>query len=397
MLDKGANENNLTCPAGCSDSPPNVMLTDDKCHKPSLDIELNPFVVIIKERFAQTFSLNYTCGMKMTTMTIKDVAERAGVSITTVSHVINGTRFVSEDLSSRVLEAMQFLNYQPNSLARSLRMGQSKTIGLIVPDNSNLFFAEIARAIEDNGFEHGYSVILCNTDDDPVKEAAYVNVLFAKQVDGVIFISSGAASESLKKLLDAKIPVVVVDREISDIQVDNVLVDNLQGGYDATHALLLSGHRRIACIAGPSDLTPSNQRLIGYYQALEEAGLTIDEKLVVRGNFHPQSGYVAGLELLKQNDRPTAIFACNDMMAFGTLRAAYELKLAIPGELAVIGFDDIELASYVIPTLTTMAQPKQQMGRMAVELILDRINGQITQSRTIVLPPQLISRRSSEN
>ena len=327
--------------------------------------------------------------------TINDVARLAGVSITTVSHVINGTRFVSQDARKRVTDAMQRLNYQPNSLARSLRMGSSKTIGLIIPDSSNLFFAEIARAIEDAGYQHGYSVILCNTDDDPQKEAAYVQVLSAKQVDGVIFISAGVVSQGLNKLLEASIPVVVIDREIPNIAADIILIDNLQGGYQATHHLIQSGHRVIACIAGPSELTPSSQRLVGFQRALEEAGIDRNESLVGRGDFHAASGYTAALRLLQNTPRPTAIFACNDMMAIGALHAAYILHMQVPEDLAIVGFDDIELASYVYPPLSSVAQPKVEMGKMAVDLIMERIHSQFSESRTIILPSRLMVRLSS--
>jgi LacI family transcriptional regulator len=329
------------------------------------------------------------------TSTINDVARLAGVSITTVSHVINGTRFVSDELRQRVSDAMQTLNYQPNSLARGLRMGLSKSIGLIIPDNSNLFFAEIARAIEDAGYKHGYSVILCNTDDDPQKEDAYVNVLRAKQVDGVIFISAGGLSQGLNRLLDAHVPVVVIDRQIADIAADIVLIDNLQGGYQAVQHLIQTGHKRIACIAGPSDLTPSSQRLVGYQRALQDAGLPCDERLLERGDFHAASGYTATLRLMQNKPRPTAIFACNDMMAIGALHATYVLKIRVPDDVALVGFDDVELASYVYPPLTSVAQPKQEIGKMAVDLILERIHSPMAPSRTMVMSPSLMVRLSS--
>jgi LacI family transcriptional regulator len=187
-----------------------------------------------------------------TSVTIKDVALKSGVSITTVSHVINKTRFVSKELCERVYAAMEELNYHPNTLARSLRMGETKTIGLIIPNNSNPFFAGLARLIEDVGFENGYSVILCNSDDIRKKEFAYINMLIAKQIDGVIFIAAGSDPENLLELTKRKIPVVVIDRDISHAAVDVVLVDNVKAGFEAVNYLVELGHKRIACITGPS-------------------------------------------------------------------------------------------------------------------------------------------------
>src|SRR5512142_849454 len=184
--------------------------------------------------------------------TIKDVARQADVSLATVSHVINHTRFVSDELRTRVLSAMVALNYRPNAAARSLRSGETRTIGLIVPDNSNPFFAEIARIIEDIGFDNGYSVILCNSDGNIQKEKSYIQLLISKRVDGVIFIASQGTSAAISDLADQRIPIVIADREIPHPDVDVVMVDNEQGGYQATQYLLSLGHRRIGCICGPS-------------------------------------------------------------------------------------------------------------------------------------------------
>jgi LacI family transcriptional regulator len=189
--------------------------------------------------------------------------------------------------------------------------------------------------------------------------------------------------------------VLVIDREIPDIAADIVLVDNFQGGYLATRHLIETGHRDIACIAGPSNLTPSNQRLVGYERALAESGIPLNEPWVVRGDFHAESGNKAVLQLLKMSPRPTAIFACNDMMAIGALHGAYTLKIQIPEELAIVGFDDIELASYVYPPLTSIAQPKEKIGKMAVDLIVERISTPDLPSRTVILESHLIKRLSS--
>lgn len=328
--------------------------------------------------------------------TIKDVARLAGVSTTTVSHVINETRYVSDELRARVLAAMEELNYRPNVLARGLRRGETKTIGLVVPDNSNPFFAEVARIVEDIGFENGYSVILCNSDGNLEKEAAYVNVLIAKQVDGVIFIAAGSKYEHLHELATAGIPVVVADRDIPQTLADVVLVDNEQGGYDATRYLLSLGHRRIACIAGPSDLTPSADRVHGYRRALGEFGVPIEEKWIVPGDFRYQGGEAAIAELLRLDEPPSAVFACNDVMAIGALRAVRSAGLQVPGDVSIVGFDDIPLASAVSPALTTVAQPIVELATLAAQLLMSRIQSdqQDGPKQRIVLDTELIVRGS---
>lgn len=327
--------------------------------------------------------------------TIREVASRAGVSPTTVSHVINNTRFVSADARQRVLDAMAELNYRPNVLARSLRRGETRTLGLILPDSANPFFAEIARAIEDTAFRNGYNVILGNSENELTKEQVYVDVLVNKQVDGLIFVATGDHSPSLEQLVNDGLPVVVVDRRLSDLEVDTVLTDNLQGGLTATRYLLDLGHRRIACITGPSNLTPSAERVIGYRQALEERSLPVDETLIRKGDFHPHSGYLAVSQLLHTEPRPTAFFICNDMMAIGALRALAEARLQVPQDCSLLGFDDIELASYVTPPLTTIRQDKNAMAEAAVQLLLERIAEPSLPARTRILPTRLVERQST--
>ena len=327
--------------------------------------------------------------------TIQEVAEKAGVSSTTVSHVLNNTRLVSPETRARVEAAMDELGYHPNALARSLRRGQTHTLGLILPDSANPFFAEIGRAVEDAAFEFGYSVILCNTEGDLDKEQLYMDVLSKKQVDGIIFVAAGDRTDSLRGLLRRKMPVVVVDRDLTGVEVDAVLGDNLQGGYLATQHLIDLGHRRIACISGPSNVTPSAERVIGYRNAILGTGLMVDEDLIVRGDFHAESGHSAAHHLLDRSSAPTALFVCNDMMAMGALRAAAEMGKRVPDTLAVVGFDDIDLASYTSPRLTTVAQPKVEMGRRAVQLLVERLADKALAPRKEILLPQLIVRDSS--
>lgn len=281
--------------------------------------------------------------LKMPTM--RDVAEQANVSVTTVSHVINGTRFVSEELRKRVLEAMKRLDYRPNILARGLRVGKTNTIGLIVPDNSNPFFAEVSRVVEDVGFDSGYSVILCNSDGNLDKELTYIDVLVAKQVDGIIFIASSSQSEHLRLLIDEKIPLVVADREMPDLDVDLVLVDNSRGGYEATKYLLELGHRRIGCISGPSEITPSAERIKGYRQAVSEFDVPFDENLIVRGDFQFEGGKRAMSQLLALPKLPSAVFICNDVMAIGAMGSIRSAGLKMPEDISIVGFDDISQAS----------------------------------------------------
>jgi LacI family transcriptional regulator len=328
--------------------------------------------------------------------TINDVARLAGVSITTVSHVINNTRFVSDELKRRVTVAMHELDYRPNTLAQSLRKGKTKTIGLIIPDSSNLFFAEIARFIEDVGYENGYSVILCNTDNNLDKQRRYTEVLVSKQVDGIILISAGESAEDLEEPLGAGIPVVIADREIVQTMADIVLVDNEKGGYLATKYLLELGHRKISCIAGPSLLTPSAQRVQGYKRALEEASITPLPAYIATGDFGMESGEAAIHKLLDIQPRTTAVFVCNDMMAVGAMRGARECGLRVPDDLSVIGFDNILLARATTPALTTVAQPKSTLARVTTELLIERIHAKQDsgERKQIVLTPELVIRES---
>lgn len=328
--------------------------------------------------------------------TIREVAETAGVSYATVSHVINNTRLVSKETRERVLAAMEALQYRPNALARSLRQGKTHTLGLVLPDSANPFFAEISRSIEDEAFKKGYSVFLCNTELDTERELFYVDVLSKKQVDGIIFVAAGDQADSLEFLVGRSMPVVMVDRSVPNVDVDAVLTDNKLGGYLATKHLLDLGHTRIGCISGPSSITPSAERIIGYRKALEEAGVEYREDLVIRGDYHAQSGMAITHAFLKMNPRPTAIFALNDLMALGALRAAAEAGCSVPKDLAIVGYDDLELAQYTNPPLTTIAQPKKEIGVQAVHLLVDRMSDRDRSPSRLVLPPELIVRRSTQ-
>ncbi|GIK43524.1 MAG: LacI family transcriptional regulator [Chloroflexota bacterium] len=327
---------------------------------------------------------------------MRDVAERAGVSVTSVSHVINQTRLVSDDLRERVLTAMNELGYQPNALARSLRRKETYTIGVIMTNSADPFFAEVTRGVEDACFEQGYNIILCNSDSDLDKELFYTNELIKKRVDGILFLAAGGKStQHIRTMQQRKTPLVVVDRYIPDLAVDTVLIDNARGGWLATHHLIELGHRRIGCISGPSDLTLSAERVTGYRRSLQEAGIQVDESLIVKGNFQYETGYQAAQQFLAQPIPPTAIFACNDLMAIGVINAAVKQGWQVPDRLSVIGFDDIRMAAYINPLLTTVAQPKYEMGSIATTMLLERIHNQEMAPRQKLLDTQLVVREST--
>jgi LacI family transcriptional regulator len=326
---------------------------------------------------------------------MREVAERAGVSVTTVSHVVNNTRTVKPDTRSRVEEAMQMLGYQPNVLARSLRRGVTHTIGIILPDSANPYFAEVVRGIEDTSFAQGYSVILCNSDNDLDKEHHYTNVLVEKQVDGIIFVAAGLSAENILNLQARRVPLVLVDRNVPNVQVDEVLADNQNGGWLATRHLIDLNHSSIACIAGPTGVRLSSERVAGYRQALESEDILYDPKWVVEGDFQYQSGYAAAKNLFHRQPSPTAIFACNDLMAIGAYRFAHENSLRVPEQLSIVGFDDVRLAAYTNPPLTTVRQSKREMGTQAAKLLLERIAQQDLEPRQVILGTELVIRRST--
>ncbi len=327
--------------------------------------------------------------------TIRDVAERAGVSVTSVSHVVNKSRIVTPELREKVLSAMKELNYRPNLMARSLRRKHSFTLGLILPDITNPYFAEIARHIEDASFEHGYSLIICNSDQDFSLESRYAQVLADKQVDGTILVSAGVnPSNSVAPILS--MPFIMLDRELPQLPTDSIQSDNFQGGFLAASHLLSLNHRDFVCIVGPKNIHPSYNRLEGFRKALAEEGLHLDESALLQGDFSSESGYRQGKALLERNQLPTAIFAFNDLMAFGAITALAEHGISVPEEVSVIGYDDINQSSYFSPRLTTVAQPHHEMGKMAVEKLLERIADKDLPGRTFHFSPRLVLRNSTD-
>lgn len=326
--------------------------------------------------------------------TIKDVARHANVSVTTVSHVVNKTRFVSEEGRTRVEQAIRDLGYVPSAVARSLQRSATNTLGMLIPNSSNPYFAEIVRAIEDRCFGAGYNLLLCNTDDEPRRQGMVLQVLAERRVDGLIVVSSGEDPALPKLLSGLRVPTVMVDREIDTLPCDLVETAHMQGALLAVQHLTTLGHRRIACIGGPAGVATADQRAEGWRLALAGIGLA-NTGLLHPGDFTSEGGYAAMHAILRQAPRPSAVFVANDLMAIGALCAAHECGVAVPDELSLVGFDDIELARFACPPLTTVAQPKQRIANLAVDMLLERIEGRRQEPRKVVLQPELRVRASS--
>lgn len=307
--------------------------------------------------------------------TIYDVARLAGVSTTTVSHVLNGTRHVNTDTKGRVLSAVDQLRYQPSSVARAMVRQETKTIALIVPDNLHPFFSELACSVEAYAFAAGYNVMLCQTERNPEKEQDYFEMLVSKRVDGVLHMTTNHQNPNLEPLLAHNIPVATFDRDYTDtgLLIDTVRIENERGAYLATRHLVDLGHRRIACIWVPGG--ESSRRRAGYERALAEAGIELDESLLATGDWMLQSGWSAAEQLMAAPSPPTAIFSSNDVMAIGAMARLHEQGCRVPQDVSIVGFDDVSLARFSSPLLTTYATPIAEVGEHLCQLLFARIDG----------------------
>ncbi len=335
-----------------------------------------------------------TRGSKRVTM--RQIAARARVSVGTVSHVINNSAGVREEVRKRVLDAIERLGYQPSLLARGLRRNQTTILGMIIPDISNPFFPLVVRGVEDIAYQNSYRLMLCNTDNDAQKEQVYFDELRAYRMAGLIVIPS--ADSRLVPMAAAsggEIPVICLDRCPEGWKGDTVTVDNAEGAYQAARYLLELGHRRIATIAGQLHVTSGVERLKGFKRALREAGVSIAPEYIQEGRFDRLSGYEKGLMLLQFSPRPTAIVAANDLVALGVLAALREMGLRCPEDVSLVGFDDQEIASFTNPALTTVAQPAYQMGARAAALLFERLRGEDVPTQQVVMKATLRVRDSA--
>jgi LacI family transcriptional regulator len=328
--------------------------------------------------------------------TIKDVANIAGVSTATVSHVINGTRYVSDEVRDRVLDAMDQMQYQPNALARGLRTKKTNTLALIIPDITNPFFTEFTRGFQDTADKKDFVVIVCNTDRQISRERRFLAMMWQQRVGGLALNPSRVKVEDLNHLLRAHIPIVLIGTQIDHPDLDVVMVDAIQGSIDAVEYLYELGHRRIGIVGGLRTTSSGRLRYQGYCQALERCGLPIEEQLITEGEFTYDGGQKCMNELLSDPLPPTAVFATSDVMALGAMRAIEDAGLRIPADISLIGFDDIVDASRVRPSLTTVAQPIYEMGVTSAEILFTRIEtkGQFPRKKA-VLKHEIVVREST--
>ena len=325
--------------------------------------------------------------------TMKDIARLAQVSTSTVSHVINGSRFVSDEIREKVMRIVAELNYTPSAVARSLKVRETKTIGLLVTATNNPFFAEVMAGVEQYCQQHQYNLIIATTGGDGKRLQQNLQTLIHKQVDGVLLMCGDSRFQADMEL-EVSLPLVVMDWWFTELNADKILENSERGGYLATKSMVDAGHQKIGIITGNLIKSVAKNRLQGYKKALSEANIVLNPDWIVESHFDFEGGIVGAQKLLALSDRPTAIFCCSDTIAFGAYQAIQNLGLRIPQDISIMGYDDIELARYLFPSLSTISQPKAELGKLAVETLLQRIQEPNENYRTLVLEPACILRES---
>jgi len=331
--------------------------------------------------------------------TIRDVAKAAGASTATVSHVLNGSRFVKPEMRERVEKAISDLNYRPHEVARSLRRSRTGTIGVMISDISNPFFAELVLGVEDVIHRDAgrYNFILCNTEENFEREKMYLDVLWRKRVDGLILAPAGGNVEPIRRLVAEGLPVICVDRRLQGVETDTIVVDNRLAGRVLAQHLISVGRRRIVALRARLSADSIDERIDGYQEALLAAGLTVRAGDVAVSDSNVDAAAASVERLLLRRSPPDAIFCTNNFMTLGAMRAIAELGLRCPEDIAVAGVDDFPWTAGFRPRLTVVAQPAREMGREAAKLLLDRIlkRREISEPLHIVMPTELHVRESS--
>lgn len=330
---------------------------------------------------------------------MRDVARLADVSVATISALLNGTAVVSPQRTERIRKAMEALDYHADQIARSLKTGKTRVIGMVIPDVSNSFYPEVILGAEEVARLSNYSVILCNANEDAEQEHRQLGTLFSHRVDGVL-IACSDPEIAIDRLLRRRFPLVCFDRIPVGFRGDAVSTDNFAGGFEATRHLLELGHTQIALLAGRTQLSTHSGRVEGFRRAMQEAHLPVKQKYCLTGGLSAESGYEYGLSLLRLPEPPTALFCSNNKMLLGFMRALGELGVACPERISVAGFDDFAWTQNFHPALTTVAQPARELGRQAMQLLLSRVETNAeehipAEARHVVLAPQLHVRAST--
>ncbi len=328
--------------------------------------------------------------------TIRDVAKRAGVSTMTVSRVINNSGYVSDKTRAKIELAIEELGYVPNMLGPSLRFKQTNTLALVLTDITNPFWTSVARGVEDAAHENGYSVILCNTDESVEKQDQYLTMLLKRRIDGILLAPTRSSAEDVRRIQKQGIKVVVIDRHVPESIVDIIRGNSISGAYQLTKHLLELGHRRIAMLAGPQNISTSIERVEGYRQALREAGLEDDAEMIYWGKFSRASGYAMAQQALIGSLIPTAFFAANNFIAVGAFQAIQGANLRVPDDISLVSFGDLPQDMVLDPFLTVAVHPNYKMGYQAAKLLLSRLeNDDSAGYQEILLPAELIVRHST--
>ena len=324
--------------------------------------------------------------------TIVDVARYANVSISTVSRVINLQGGVSEELNNRIANAINELNYRPNSVAQALKSKSTRLIGVIIPSVSNPTFSTITKSLENAAEKYGYSTLICNSDSSVEKEVKYLNTLIARQVDGIIFNGMGIYDPRFNKVYEAGVPIILVGKKVDGFPCSNVTVNNKKGAYDAVRYLIRTGARRIGFIFGKHEtVSATEDRFAGYREALDKSGILFDEKLVIRtSNAQDDGGRFATRCLLDAIPDIDAIFVSNDFMALGCMDELRIRGKKIPDEISVMSYDGIPFGRFMTPPLSTMAVPAEEMAKAAIEMLIKRINHSVYYEQEIVFEPRML-------
>lgn len=332
---------------------------------------------------------------KKSEITIADIARMANVSKSTVSHVLNGTKFVNESTKNKVLQVVNETGYIVNVIAKSLKKSETKTIGLVISDIRNKYFIDVIHAIDEEARQHNYKVILGNSDDSEKRELEIIEALYERRVDGIIFSpTTNSASYTIPFLQRVGLPTVLVDRKL-EMDFDWVGIENIEATRFLVKHLTDMGHRRIGLVAGLRGISTTEERIEGYRKALDEAGIEFDESLIVTGHSRSNPSEMRVMEMISENNScPTAIIAANNLMVLGTMRALKKMNIDIPNDIALVSFDDFEGADLFKPALTAIAQPCWEIGSEAVRLLIRRIKEPESQYQQVCLTPQLITRES---